>query len=275
MNKKASDIFIRAQDGTEIHGMAYDVGNPVAALCILHGHGGHSGRYVDFMDWLAGQGIASLAIDQRGHGQTKGRRGHFSSINNVLGDVEEALKWLRSSYLDVPLYLFGHSFGGLVTLEYVARKPPLELNGFIASAPWLRLASPLSGRQKRRLSLLDKIVPWFDLSGFVHKPAGDDNRDQWSHKSLSIRFLKESVKAGEELLSGKVRLPASVKGLIYHGDHDKQTDFDASKSFSEMYATQVTFQSLPGADHSFSSEEEARKVWTMARKWILDVSPEN
>jgi alpha-beta hydrolase superfamily lysophospholipase len=51
-------------------------GKPAAVVGVVHGYGEYGGRYARVMDAWAQRGIASVAIDLRGHGRAGGRRGY-------------------------------------------------------------------------------------------------------------------------------------------------------------------------------------------------------
>ena len=140
MTDESESNYILSSDGLKLYYINSNVDDPSAVVCILHGHGEHIGRYHHVMEHLKAQNIASVGFDFRGHGRSEGKRGHMPSMDQVLSDVEESLKFVRLNYLDVPMILFGHSFGGCVVLNYVLKKPIIELAGFIVSSPWLALA---------------------------------------------------------------------------------------------------------------------------------------
>ena len=128
--------------------------NPVCAVILIHGFGEHSGRYRHFVERLCAANIAVFAFDLRGHGKSDGRRGHMNSMAEYRGDVSAFLAWVDSQLPDIPKFIFGHSMGSLVVLDYVLRHPQglagtiisgcgLEPAG-VATAPVVFLARTLS-----------------------------------------------------------------------------------------------------------------------------------
>src|SRR5579864_123572 len=85
---------------------------PAAVVGILHGYGEHAGRYAHVMGAWSDRGIASVAIDMRGHGRAGGKRGFCERFDEYLADVLELERLTREK--NVPAFLFGHSLGGLV-----------------------------------------------------------------------------------------------------------------------------------------------------------------
>ncbi len=91
-----------------------------ATLLIVHGMCEHSGRYVDFAEYLASQGIAVLTYDHLGHGQTAKSAeelGFFDKkypLQTLLKDTVMMADVLKSRHPDVPHFIMGHSMGSFI-----------------------------------------------------------------------------------------------------------------------------------------------------------------
>jgi alpha-beta hydrolase superfamily lysophospholipase len=118
-----------------------------AAVLLVHGIGEHTGRYGHVGSWLAAAGLDVLAADNRGFGQSGGRRAYVRHFDEFLDDLVPLLEDRRS--LGVPVVLIGHSLGGLIVSAYlVSGRPRPDLA--ILSAPalaaivptWQRLLAP-------------------------------------------------------------------------------------------------------------------------------------
>ena len=118
-----------------------------AAALVVHGIGEHTGRYGHFGSCLAAAGLNVLAADNRGFGQSGGRRAYVRHFDEFLDDLVPLLEDRRS--LGVPVVLIGHSLGGLIVSAYlVSGRPRPDL--VILSAPalaaivptWQRLLAP-------------------------------------------------------------------------------------------------------------------------------------
>src|SRR5262249_41630904 len=112
---------------------------PRAVVGIIHGMGEHSGRYSHVAERLIREGYAVLAYDQRGHGRTDGKRGHTPSYELLVDGVDRFVTEARRRFPELPLFLYSHSMGGNVTLNYLLRRKP-QLAGAVVTGPWLRLA---------------------------------------------------------------------------------------------------------------------------------------
>ncbi|MGL6209485.1 MAG: alpha/beta hydrolase family protein [Paracoccaceae bacterium] len=92
-------------------------GRPKAAI-VLHGAVGvPMGYYRGFADWLAGQGYACLTYDYRDFGasaQGPMRKARATLADWGIGDQPAALSALRKAVPGVPVWVIGHSLGGLM-----------------------------------------------------------------------------------------------------------------------------------------------------------------
>src|SRR5258705_115736 len=131
-----------APDGTALLARHWAVaGEPWARLFIVHGLAEHSGRYEHVGERFAAAGIDTHGIDLRGFGASGGQRAWVDRWSQFHDDLEHWIAWLRTLSPAVPLVLYGHSMGGLVSLGYVldARSLPDLL---VASAPAISAAAP-------------------------------------------------------------------------------------------------------------------------------------
>lgn len=76
-------------------------------VCIVHGLGEHSGRYLGLAKILAHEGFAVVMVDLRGYGMSGGGRSQ-GSLSEFLRDVQKALEQLDGA---LPIFLMGHSMG--------------------------------------------------------------------------------------------------------------------------------------------------------------------
>jgi alpha-beta hydrolase superfamily lysophospholipase len=93
---------------------------------INHGLAEHAERYARFATILSEAGCHVYAHDHRGHGRTTAKdapQGVFSIAGNgvekVLLDCAAVQENARAQHPDLPLVMFGHSMGGLITMNYV------------------------------------------------------------------------------------------------------------------------------------------------------------
>ncbi len=129
------EFIITAQDGLELKGqMCIPVHEPVAVVCLVHGMGEHQGRYAHVASYLVENDMAFFSHDLRGHGRSQGKRGHTPSYSHLLNDIENLLKRARREYNNLPIFLYGHSLGGNLVVNYLLRRGSSELTGAVITS---------------------------------------------------------------------------------------------------------------------------------------------
>ncbi len=137
---KPESFHWHSADGLRLHAhYLAPHSSPKALIALVHGLGEHSGRYDYVVQTLLNAGYAVSQFDLRGHGQSEGKRGHAPAYEVLLDDIEHFLKHSRTRCPDKPVFLYGHSFGGNLVLNYVLHRQP-DLQGVIVSGPSLRTA---------------------------------------------------------------------------------------------------------------------------------------
>jgi len=116
-----------------------------ATMLLLPGLGFHSFEYLGLQPQLACAGLASLALDWRGHGLSSGRRGVWT-LQHLVADARAAIDWIGAMHPGVVL-LLGNSLGAMVAIAtaqadarvaaVVACNAPARVDEFLMT-PWRR-----------------------------------------------------------------------------------------------------------------------------------------
>lgn len=158
------------KNGVKFHLQAWEPdAKSKAVVVLLHGLGEHIARYSVVAEVLVKAGFAVMGFDLRGHGRSGGRRGHTPSYEALLDDIDILLSRVADRYPRRPVFLYGHSLGGALAINYVLRRSP-RIQGVIATAPWLRAvveAPPLKAMLAR---MLEPILPTYTES-WAQEPA--------------------------------------------------------------------------------------------------------
>lgn len=91
-----------------------------------HGMAEHGRRYFPFMEYLSAKGYVCVIHDHRGHGgsvRSEEDLGYFYDLSGeyIVEDVHQVSVYIKNKYPGLPLVLFGHSMGSLVTRCYVKK----------------------------------------------------------------------------------------------------------------------------------------------------------
>ena len=265
---------IIAQDGTKLHGCKWDIENPSAVLCLVHGLGEHSGRYHHVADYLIKNQISVYAFDLRGHGLSRGKRGHTPNHDMLLDDVEDLLKVVRVEHNDIPIILFGHSFGGNIVANYLLKRNTNEIACGILSSPWLKLAITPPAMKVKLAKMMVKVFPSYSESNgldtnfltkdpIVNKAYEDD---PLVHTRASARLFLDSFEAGEWAITYAADLKIPV--LLYHGDDDHITSAEGSREFHTNAPDLTTLKIWPGVRHEPHNDLEQGEVLEFLIGWL-------
>jgi alpha-beta hydrolase superfamily lysophospholipase len=85
---------------------------------------------------MSARGWAVYAVDTRAHGRSPGAKVHVQRFDEFLEDVRSMLAAVRARRSDGPVFLLGHSQGGLVLLQYALRQPE-DLAPIVVASPFL------------------------------------------------------------------------------------------------------------------------------------------
>jgi alpha-beta hydrolase superfamily lysophospholipase len=267
-----------SRDRTFLYGQCWMPNSyPLAVLYIVHGLGGHSGRFADLAQFFRGNGLAVIAIDLRGHGRSDGKRGHVNSIKAYCEDIDSAIYYGRKLLgVNIPQFLFGSSMGGAIVLSYIHTKNK-KIAGCIVTAPWFRLTRPLNKVYLNTLFFINVFYPSFTISSQIRssdlrrddKFQEEENIDELVHKRISVRLLSQIHYLGESILCSDFQL--SIPILIFHGDKDSVTDFKASEEFASMHSEICDFVPLKDELHQIHLEADDGKLITHIVNWIQQI----
>lgn len=115
----------------------WEAASPKAVLQITHGMAEHMGRYDDFCNFLAANGVTVVGMDIAGHGNsigeggTEGYFGEKGGWNNLVLDMRELFLQTKEQYPDLPYIMMGHSMGSFLTRTYCGRYD--DMDGIIIS----------------------------------------------------------------------------------------------------------------------------------------------
>ncbi|MBN2007137.1 MAG: lysophospholipase [Anaerolineae bacterium] len=212
---------------------------PQANLVMVHGIGEHSGRYANFAEWFTPQGYAVYAFDHRGHGKSPGLKGHVAHWSDFREDVGAFLNHVKRQEADSPLFLIGHSMGGLIVLDYGLHGDVTGLKGVVASGPALGSAEKLSPIQRILIRILSPILPkvqldnGLDVNGLARDPEVIRlyRQDPLVHPKITPCLASEMFQTADNCMRHAKDWPANLPLFIVHGGADAICPPQASARF--------------------------------------------
>jgi acylglycerol lipase len=249
------------------------IGRPQASVAMAHGFGEHGGRYLNLVKHLVPHGYAVYALDHRGHGRSPGKRGHINRWNEYRDDVRGFIGLIRHHEPNLPVFLLGHSLGGLIALEYVLRDPD-GLKGVIASGPLLVQAriSPAIIAVARILSRLMPslaIKTGLDAAALSRDPAvvKEYQEDPLVHSYGTPRLSTEITAAQRwtNAHAADINLPI----MMILGGQDKLVSPEGGrKFFAHVTFADKELKEYPDAYHEPHNDVIADHVIWDVRRWL-------
>lgn len=241
---------------------------------LVHGLGEHSGRYAHIAEALTKAGYHFIAFDLRGHGLSEGKRGHTPNYDQLLNDVDQFLvKSKQIVSADLPNFLYGHSLGGGIVINYGLRRQN-TLKGIIATDPALELAFKPSGFTLWMGKLMANLAPAFSMDNGLELAAlSRDVAIVQAYKNDALVHSKMSAKLGMALLdSGRYAMDHAEEWtlplLLMHGTADRITSSEASRKFAENAKSGVTLRLWDGYYHEIHNDIGKSDVIAAMIDWL-------
>ncbi|KAK9761362.1 hypothetical protein K7432_013795 [Basidiobolus ranarum] len=271
-------------DGITFYTRLYEVSpKPRATVTLVHGLGEHCDRYEEMGRYFGARGIQLFTFDQRGFGKTGYRSpplGHTDGFDKVLKDVDYFVQKARYSDLSVPHFLFGHSMGGMIVLNYGAvYGSKSELAGIIASAPCIATGKDyaLGGFLSKVVGILGSIpliktlpvrpnIKAKDLS-FNEQSNLDYVGSMYNLDYASINCVSDLDYYGKILLTERHK-NFLIPVLLAHGDADRITSCEATTQFYELLEADKTLKIWPGLAHEAHFEDCKLEVLEYYTQWL-------
>ena len=254
---------------------------PRGVVCLVHGLGEHSGRYVHVAAALNAAGYAVLGFDLRGHGKSGGPRGHAPAYDTLMDDIGRLLDEAAARFPNLPRFLYGHSLGGNLVLNYALRRCSgqalrgnPQIAGVISTSPAIRTAIPPPALQLALGKLMYSIKPAMQmpnglaLDGLARDPEviRAYASDPLVHNKISVRLALDMLQAGEWALAHAAEFPLPL--LLVHGTADKLTSAAASQEFASRAGANCTLKLWEGFYHETHNEPEKAEVLGFMIDWL-------
>jgi len=267
------DLTIRLSDGLLLKGFRWQPSERArAAVIMVHGMGEHILRYSSWAAKFNSAGIIFQGMDLPGHGKSEGKRGHIRSYDQIDEMLDILLEESRKTQPEIPVFIYGHSMGGGMVLNYLIKKNP-DIRGAIVTSPWIKLAFPLNKVKVLLARIMKNIYPSLTQpAGLVteHLSQKQDvvdmyNEDPLVHGKISVSLFCSAVSAGEYVLNNAEKINVPV--LLLHGGEDKITSPDASREIASRSGL-VTFRLWEGGYHELHNEPFSEAVFSYILEWI-------
>ena len=246
-----------------------------AAVCIVHGYGDHQGRYESFRHHCKQQGLATLAFDYRGHGLSAGRRMSCNRWQDYLDDLTAFWQQAKQRVEGLPLFLLGHSHGGLMASVFASQAPE-DLKGLILISPYWKLGLPLGNVKAALLRILNLLCPHMLVkSGISLEQISTDvmwqqatAADKLCGRLATPRWFVETQRMQSTL--SEVAVSVVSPCLLLGGKEDSIAAPEGMQLFFEkLRVKDKMLQQFEGMQHEILCEKEKEAVFRCICLWIL------
>lgn len=230
-----ASIFV---NGTQLHSEAF--GNPSNPMLVfLHGGPGSDYRNGLNVKQLADEGYYVIFYDQRGSGLSKRHDKNMYSIQLMIDDLSEVIKYYRKTPTQ-KIFLFGHSWGAMLAAAYV-NQYPMAINGVILAEPGGLNKKLLDdyGEMSRKIKLFSEATS--NLLYIDQFLTGKENQHEILDYKLGISSGFSYAKGNKEGISGPSpfwRIGTTVLESL--ADIAENEGFDFTTNLSQ-YKTKVLF----------------------------------
>ncbi|NDF49990.1 MAG: alpha/beta hydrolase [Betaproteobacteria bacterium] len=249
-------------------------------VLMVHGLGEHMGRYSQTAQVLQQEGWICVGYDHLGHGLSEGDRGKipFSDalVEGLVHVAQHVIAEMPSKIAqDLPLILLGHSMGGLVVVQAIAkaRDRMPDICAAVLSAPALGIF--LSTSEKWLLHCIPLLFPnlclanKIDTSTLCRDRAVVEryNKDPLVHRKISLRLAAWMFHASQQI--DQCARDWSIPVLLLLAGKDELVDNNSARRFAQQLSAElVAVDNEPEMLHEVLNDPEKGRVLNRIADWM-------
>lgn len=264
---------LKGADGVSIFMRSWQPAEaPRAIVAIVPGFNSHSGYFKWVGEQFAAAGLAAYAVDLRGRGKSEGERFYVESVNDYVSDAGQMVQTAKSREPGLPLFLLGHSAGGVVSCLYTLEHQE-ELTGLICESFAFRVPAPEIALAA--FKGLSHLAPHAHV--YAQKPEYFSRDPEFvkamnsdpliENETQPLQTLAEMVRADQRLQQEfpQIKLPV----FILHGTGDKLTKYEGSQIFYDTAGSKdKTLGLYEGHYHDLLNDIGKERVMQDIQEWI-------
>lgn len=267
----------RAHDHTELFFQLWPVENPRGTMVVTHGLAEHGECYHNLAKSLQSDGWETYAIDLRGHGRSEGKRGFVRGFQDYISDLKTFVELVAEQRKNkaIPLVLFGHSMGGLITtlLAMEWKQPPFQ--AVVLSSPLFGIAMAVPKIKDHAARLAARWLPSLTLANDLK--YADLSRDEVMLKSYATDVLRHDkispavylgmLEGFEQVKTGVGAIDVPI--LVQVAGIDRVVNAEATQRlFPKMTNKKCVLQIYPESLHEIYNDLDRDQALSDLRKFL-------
>jgi acylglycerol lipase len=267
------DIQIKLSNNQVLRGIIKSPGENIrAGIILVHGIGEHIQRYSHWVEKFKEKGFGVVGVDLPGHGKSDGKRGKLNSYSLTDEMLDFLIAEFKKTFPGIPVFIYGHSLGGGIALQYILQKKP-EIKGAVITSPWLRLSFEPDKMKLMLARVMKNLLPsLIQPSGLIVSHISHDQKvidayisDPLNHDRISVGLFQSAITAGEYSLknAGDLNIPV----LLMHGSDDLLTSPKGSTEFASK-TKMAELKIWEGGYHELHNETFKDDVFSFIAKWL-------
>ncbi|CAM4257641.1 Phospholipase YtpA [Mycobacterium basiliense] len=258
--------------------IVYDTWTPDTALkavvVLAHGLGEHARRYDHVTQRFGEAGLATYALDHRGHGRSGGKRVLVRDITEYTADFDTLVGLAKRENPGLKCIVLGHSMGGGIVFAYGVERPD-DYDLMVLSAPAVAAQDLVPSVVALAAKVLGVVIPGLpvqelDFNAISRDPqvvAEYQNDPLVYHGRVPAGLGRALLQVGETMPRRAPALTAPL--LVVHGTGDRLIPIEGSRRLVECVGSaDVELKEYPGLYHEVFNEPERYQVLDDVVSWI-------
>ena len=249
-------------------------GDAKAVLLIVHGLGEHSGRYSNVVNHFVPLGYAAYGLDHIGHGRSEGEREMVQRFEDFTGTLTIFYKMVTGWQPGKPVFLLGHSMGGLIAAHYLLDRQA-DFKGAVISAPAIKVGESITPLTITMGKFLSRVAPSKGLLGLDASLVSRDPQVVSAYVNDPLVFHdKTPARLAAELLKAMLRVNAEVSKIslpfiVVQGGDDRIIDPRGAQVLYDGASSQdKAIKVYQGLYHEVFNEPERAQVLADVEAWL-------
>src|SRR3989338_131359 len=248
-----------------------------ATVLIVHGMGEHGGRYRAAAERLGGMGYQVFIPDLRGFGKSGGKRACLRAFSDYHKDLGALHRFAASEEKETPVFLLGHSLGGLVAASYAALTQHPVLAGLVLSSPCFGIALPVPVWRHVLSIAASYVLPNFTQPTGLNPDYLTHDReiverykqDRLVFRGVSARLYHEMTRtmAFRGQIAGQIYCPTL---MLQSGEDFIVSKNDSVAFYESLRCPSKAIEIYSGFYHELLNETNRSAVLTRIGSWIQE-----